>query len=162
MLRREMSWAVGVGFVAVLVLGGCDGGDNGGGGTGSIAFDLDGSPAGYSGVAGAVYEISADITVIAARASADSQYPSIALIVPGGDAGTFTEADGVMVTYAESATSAFVAMMMAPGTSCTVTITNYGPVGGSVEGTFSAVVSDGTNTRTISNGTFSVVRTPDA
>ena len=73
-----------------------------------------------------------------------------------------TEADGAMVTYAESATSAFVAMAISPGTSCTVTITEYGPVGGLVVGTFSAVVSDGTDTRTISNGTFCVVRGPDA
>ncbi len=53
-----------------------------------------------------------------------------------------------------------------PGTSCAVVIMAYGPVGGLtgglIEGTFSAVVSDFTNTLTISSGTFSVVRMPDA
>ncbi len=41
-------------------------------------------------------------------------------------------------------------------------ITDYGTVSGLVEGTFSAVVSDGTSTLTITNGTFSVVGMPDA
>lgn len=164
MLGRRVSWAVCLGSVAVLVLGGCgdDGNGVGGGGTGTVAFDVDGSPVSCSGLASAGHEISADITVIAAQASAGSQYPSIGIILPGAAIGTLTEADGVMVMYAESATSVFTAMTIIPGTSCTVTITDYGPVGGLVVGTFSAVVSDGTNTLTISNGTFSVVRGADA
>lgn len=168
MLSRKVLWAVGLKLVAVLVLGGCgDDGDNGAlvlqsGGTGTVAFDLDGSPVSCCGLAGANYEISADFTVIGAQGSPGSQYPSVAIVLPGGGIGTLTEADGVMVTYAESAASGFVAMSMAPGTSCTVTITDFGPVGGLVVGTFSAVVSDGTDTLTISNGTFCVVRGPDA
>ena len=167
MLGRRASWAVGLGLVAVL-LGGCvDDGDVAvlaleSGGTGTVAFDLDGSPVGCTGPAGAGHEISAAITVIGAQGSPGSQYPSIGIVFPGGTAGTFTEADGVVVTYAESAASAFIAMTISPGTSCTVTITEYGPVGGLVVGTFSAVVSDGSNTLTISNGTFCVVRGPDA
>ncbi len=158
MLGRKVSWAVCLGFVAVLVLGGCDDG----GIWASATFNVDGTSVSCSGLSGAGYEISAGITVIAAQASVGSQYPSIGIVLPGAATGTLTEADGVMVTYSESATSAFTAMLIIPGTSCTVTITDYGSVGGLVEGTFSAVVSDGTSTLTITNGTFSVVRMPDA
>jgi hypothetical protein len=49
------------------------------------------------------------------------------------------------------------------GTSYTITVTAYGPVGGRIEGTFSGTVKNmfGSTTSNITNGIFNVVRSAD-
>jgi hypothetical protein len=81
--------------------------------------------------------------------------PDFSLGFPGKTTGTFTEASGGWVDYTDAnGTNYYVE----PST-CSITVTQYGEVGGYIVGTFSAVKSDGSNTATINDGRFSVKRT---
>ncbi len=164
MVARNVSWAVGLGLVGVLVLGGC-GDDDGGGvvpgaGTGSISFTVGGTPKTYStnaagGIAGG--------TVTGIVADASTGPSQIGFLINGTTAGTYTvAADTLVVLYTDDVDTAFTAINGLAG-SGSVTITSYGAVGGLIEGTFFAVVDDGASTTLdIISGTFSVVREPDA
>ncbi len=63
MVGHKVSWAVGAGLVAVLVVGGC--GDDAVVGSfgGVVSFDADGSPKSYLGAV-AQYEASFDLSVV--------------------------------------------------------------------------------------------------
>ncbi|MHC4248120.1 MAG: hypothetical protein ACYS9X_03240 [Planctomycetota bacterium] len=162
MLGRKMSWAVGVGLVTVLVLGGCGDDDDAvvpGVGTGSISFTVDGAPKTYS--TNAIAGASGGITTIAATANTGPA--AIGFIIDGVSTGIYTvDLNTVMVLYTDDAGTDFSAVNGVAG-SGTLTITSFGAVGGRIEGTFSAIVDDGgSTTLDIISGTFSVVRQPDA
>lgn len=108
-----------------------------------------------------MFHVSGTYTDVTARASAPTPLPSISIEFPGaaGTTGTFTEVAGAAVSYIDDTGKFFITT--GPGTGCTVDVTAYGPVSDLIEGTFSATVSDGSTTCSITNGAFSVVRAAD-
>jgi hypothetical protein len=69
--------------------------------------------------------------------------------------GTFTEANGAWVDYTDANG---IDYYYDPST-CSITVTQYGDVGGYIVGTFSAVKHSSNSTATITDGKFSVKRT---
>ncbi|RPI02169.1 MAG: hypothetical protein EHM64_14480 [Ignavibacteriae bacterium] len=82
-------------------------------------------------------------------------YPDFDLGFPGKTTGTFTESSGGWVNYTDANN---VDYYYEPST-CTITVTKYGAVGDYIVGTFSATKNSSTNTVSITEGRFSVIRT---
>jgi len=82
-------------------------------------------------------------------------YPSVNLGFPGKTTGTFTQTSGGWLDYTDANN---VDYYYEPST-CSITVTQYGDVGGYIVGTFSAVKHSSSSTATITEGIFSVRRT---
>jgi hypothetical protein len=82
-------------------------------------------------------------------------HPELDLGFPGKTTGTFTDANGGWLDYTDANN---VNYYYSPST-CSITVTQYGDVGGYIVGTFSATKHSSTSTATITDGKFSVKRT---
>ena len=91
----------------------------------------------------------------------------VLLVFPGGATGTFTIGDGTTyLSYVAGVGSAYIASS-AFGTSATITVTEYGAVGGLIVGTFEAssvvefVDDSPANSEATLSGSFNVTRDAD-
>ena len=82
-------------------------------------------------------------------------HPEIDLGFSGKTTGTFTETTGGWLDYTDANN---VDYYYSPYT-CTITVTQYGNVGGYIAGTFTATKYSSSSTATITEGKFSVIRT---
>jgi hypothetical protein len=125
------------------------------GGSEYLTFKVNGAAMDFAQYGPSGYYYSANSqTYISGRAGGFAS-PDFDLGFPGKTTGTFTETSGGWVDYTDANG---VNYYVDPST-CSITVTQYGEVGGYIVGTFSAVKSDGTNTATITEGRFSVKRT---
>jgi hypothetical protein len=122
--------------------------------------------------AGGSFEVSVDATAFTAEqvaAVVDGAYveivarsgeQTIALLLPSAP-GTYdcgsTAFVGV-VSYFQTAGRGFHNRITTPRPACTVRVTSVGPVGGRIEGAFSATVADPAANVELAAGTFSVER----
>lgn len=85
---------------------------------------------------------------------------AIALLLPAAP-GTYdcgSAAFGGVVTYFRTAAAGFYNRLTMPRPACIVTVTGVGPVGGRIEGSFSATVTGSGASVQLTAGTFSVER----
>lgn len=85
---------------------------------------------------------------------------TIALLLPSAP-GTYdcaSSAFGGVVSYFETVNRGFFNRITSPRPACSVTITSVGPVGGRIEGSFSAMVTGPAATVQLGAGTFNVER----
>ena len=114
-----------------------------------IAMDLSNSATGYYSTSS-----SSPGTYITSSPSGFT-YPELDLGFPGKTTGTFTDANGAWLDYTDANN---VDYYYNPST-CSITVTQYGNVGGYIVGTFTAIKHSSNSTATITEGKFSVKRT---
>ncbi|MBU1075654.1 MAG: hypothetical protein KKH98_00075 [Spirochaetes bacterium] len=124
----------------------------------TFIFDLNNKSKDYSDEIKAHYDPSCNTTFLRAYKTDLISFTTISLTFPGKITGTFTEKSHASVMYINSYMQHFGSIH------CTITITDYCPVGGRIKGTFSAVLTNYdaiTSNQIISNGIFEVTRGPD-
>lgn len=87
---------------------------------------------------------------------------SFILKIPGNEAGTFTHSDGAVIDIKTgSGVTEEQFTSEAPQGEASITIADYGAVGGNVKGSFSGKVYKGINSNAVQQGRYEVLRDPD-
>ena len=158
MRRAGRTWTIGLGLAAALAVG-CGIEDftelfN------YVTFDVDTTPTSLSLVATGTHSVGPDTTAVFATDGPGTE--QITITFPGSSTDSLSyPTGGATILYTDASSTDFGAGDAVPSSDYTIDVTGYGPVGGFIEGTFTATVIDVSLNTHVLVGSFHVLRGPD-